>query len=229
MDHIPKGDDWNAYRTSLEVVEVAGLGEQVAFAVRANPRSRVVRDLETPDTVLYVRARPRLKKVKPEIQILEKYSPWTLRTLPFVPARSDAVLVSRKVRVREVEKIQKRRTADRRLWRAELARVGKRIPVVRPDSVRVAKTVPDVAFEAFRLEFGIGRKAEPHWRPSLRHAIRDGLLEMRRDPKIRASLIRPSFTLWKNWKKIKTKSKIRTSQVRDYLPFQKRLGVRVPR
>ena len=230
MENIPKGDDWNAYRASLEVVEVTGLGDEaVSFAVRANPRSRTVRNVDAPDTVLYIRSRRNLKRIKPEVQILEKYNPWTLQTLPFIPDRSDAMVISRKVKEREVEKIQRKRIADRKLWRAELSKVGKRVPIVRPESTRVAKTVPDVAFEAFRLEFGIGRKPEPHWRPGLRNAIRDGLQELKRDPRIRGSMIRPSFTLWKSWEKIRTKSTVRTSQARDYVPFQKKLGINVPK
>jgi hypothetical protein len=227
LEKIPNGERWAAYRTSLEVAEVEGLGDADAFVVRANPRSRTVRNVDEPDTLLYIRSRPRLRRPKPKVQVLEKYNPWTLQTLPFMPDRSEAQVVSRKVTKREVKRVEKLRIRDQKIWRKELQAVGVKVPVVRPSQRKSAATLPDVAHEAFRLEFGIGQKPEPHWRPTLQKAMRQNVREMQRDPRIRAAMIRPSFTLWKSWGKIKAKNSVRVSEARKYVPFQRKLGIRV--
>jgi hypothetical protein len=229
MERIPKGEDWAAYRSSLQLVEVAGLGDADSFALRANPRSRTVRSVDAPDTLLYIRSRPRLRRASLRVQILEKYNPWTLQTLPFTPDRSEAKIISRKVTPREVQQVQRRRIRDQIKWRRELIAAGVRVPVVRPEKRKMPKTTPDVAHEAFRLEFGIGRKPEPHWRPTMQLVMRQGVRDLKRDPKIRNSMIRPSFTLWKSWGKIRAKTKIRVSEARSFMPFQRKLGIRVPK
>lgn len=227
QDKIPKGEAWNAYRTSLQIAEVPGLKNADSFLIRANPRSRTVSDIDAPITLLYIRSRPRLRRIPPKVKILEKYNPWTLQTLPFTPSRMDAVVVSRKVTKREHDQVQRARIKDQMRWRKDLTGVGVRVPVVRPDKQKSAKTIPDVAHEAFRLEFGIGVKSEAHWRPSVQHVMRQGIRDLKRDRRITASMIKPSFTLWRSWGKIKARTKVRASEARDFVPFQRKLGIRV--
>lgn len=227
LDKIPKSPSWNAYRTSLQVAEVPGQPDADVFLVRANPRSRTVRDVDAEDTLLYIRSRQRLRRAKPKIQILQKYNPWTLQTLPFTPDRSDAMIISRKVTPREFKSVQRARTKDQMMWRKELQGVGIKVPKVRPDKRKSAKTLPDVAHAAFRLEFGIGEQPAPHWRPTIQFVQRQGIKDLKRDRKLSATMIRPSFTLWKSWAKIKARTKVRVSVARKFMPFQKKLGIRV--
>lgn len=230
LEKIPR-DGWGEYREALKVARVTGdLGGADAFSVYADPKARKVREVDEPKTLLYIRSRRRLKRVKPEIQVLEKYSPWTLETLPFTPKRSDAQLVSRTVTKREVKKVTKARLKDRKLWRHELLRVGVVLPSTRPGARdRVPKVVPDVAFEAMRLEFGFGVKGVPHWRPAVRGLVGSGLGRLRRDPQIRGAFTKAGFTEWRSWVKIDTSTRIRAGDARNFLPFQKKLGIRSQR
>lgn len=194
---IPGGREWAAYRDSLEVAEARTKAVKGAaiYAVRADVKSRGVTEQNAEDTILYVRAKggttwagnPRggsgSFKVPTKVYILEKYSPWTWDTLPFVPKRTHAKIISRKVREAEVDKISDSRKRDMPRVRRDLARAGVRSFKGARAGIESIKTAPDVAFEALRLELGVGQKARPHWRPILRT--------------VRSSIRRPS--LRKKW------------------------------
>lgn len=228
LDKIPR-DGWKAYRSALTVSRVEGdLGGMEAFTVYADSKARRVREVDEPQTLLYIRSRRRLKRVKPEIQVLEKYSPWTLQTLPFTPKRSDAQLISRTVTKREVKKVTKARMKDRKKWRHELIRLGVPVPTTRVEAIQLPKVVPDVTFEAMRLEFGLGVKGVPHWRPAVQ-GVGTGVGSLKRDPSIRGAFTKPGFTDWKSWEKIDTSTRIRSGDAGKFIPFQQKLGIRSQR
>jgi len=231
LERIPKTEDMAAYRASLGVAQVTGGPKEInAYALRSNMRHRRVRKVDAPKTVLYIRSKRQLRRVKPEVRVLERFSPWTLQTLPFMPKRNDALVISRRVSKQEADKVAKLRTADRPQWRHELNRLGKR-EVKKDRRLKVPKKahiVPDVAFEALRMEFGLGGvKPKPHWRPSIRKLIAIGFKSMlRRDPRLKYTFTRLGFQGWKHWPP-KTKTKIRLAEARNYLPFQRKLGIRI--
>lgn len=231
MDRIPKGEDWAAYRSSLGVAQVTGAPVGLAaYVLRSDLKDRRVKQLDAPKTLLYVKPLKRMGRVKPEILILEKYSPWTVQLLPFMPKRGEASVISRRVHPREIARVEKDRTRDRPQWRRALDRAGHR-EVKKDKRLKIPKkmhTIPDVAFEALRLEFGLGGvKGVPHWRPALHRLISTGLRSMfRRDPHLVHVLTRRSFRGWKTWPP-RTRHKVRMGDMRNYLPFQRKLGIHV--
>jgi hypothetical protein len=226
-ENLPKGSDYDAYRTSLEIAQIVGLPRGFGgYAIRTNKRSRKVRNVDVPLTVIYVRANRKLRRIPKEIKILEKYSPWTVQTLPFQPKRSEALVISRKVSKREVEKIEKARLKDKPTWRKALDKTGRR-EISKDKQLKIPKKVhalPDVAFEAIRLEFGVGgMKAEPHWKPAIRELMATGMKHMlRSDHRIKRSYLTAGYTQWKHWPP--RQRKIRLLEVKSFLPFQKKLG-----
>jgi hypothetical protein len=230
LERIPKTEEWSAYRASLDIAKVTGTPRDLfAYTLRSNMRDRRVRQVDAPKTVLYVRSKNRLRRVKPEIEILEKYSPWTLQTIPFMPKRGDALVITRRVSKREIVAIEKKRLKDRPKWRRELDREGHR-EVKKDNKLKFpqkAHGMPDVAFEVLRLEFGLGGvKGKPHWRPSIRQLKTTGFKSMlRRDRSLKRVFTDPTFRGWKRWPP-KTRNKVRIGEARNYLPFQKKLGIR---
>lgn len=230
LERIPKTEEWFPYRASLEIAKVTGTPRELsAYTLRSNVRDRRVRQVDAPKTVLYIRSKSRLRRVKPEIEILEKYSPWTLQTLPFMPKRGDALVITRRVSKREVAEIEKQRMKDRPKWRRDLDRAGHR-EINKDNKLKLspkARMLPDVAFEALRLEFGLGGvKGKPHWRPSIRQLKTTGFKSMlRRDRSLKRAFTDPNFRGWKRWPP-KTRHKVRSGEARNYLPFQKKLGIR---
>jgi hypothetical protein len=147
-----------------------------------------------------------------------------------MPKRQDALVISRRVSKHEADRITKARMKDRPKWRHELNRYGHR-EIKKDRRLNISKKVhalPDVAFEALRMEFGLGGvKPKPHWRPSIRKLIAIGFKSMlRRDPRLKQTFLRPGFQGWKHWPP-KTKHKVRMAEARNYLPFQRKLGIRI--
>lgn len=117
-------------------------------------------------TIIYVTQR---RKARPDrgVEVLERYNPWTMGTLPYDPGRA-AAITSRKVTEREVGLIRDRRTRDRSRVDPELRELG--IEVSRSHPTLLSRKVSrDIVFEALRREFGVaGNPHQPHLRSSLR-------------------------------------------------------------
>jgi len=175
LEHIrsklPRGE----YRDSLELVEV-GKG---TYAIRASGGGKKVSEVDSSSTILYVRPKTRrVLRLSPEIGVLARFSPWTMDTLPFFPDRRKATVVSRKVRRSELDHVIEDRKRDEPVWKSELQALG-----IRPEVELVvgpkARVLPDVAFEALRMEFGLGGKdSVAHWRPALRALATRGIPRM---------------------------------------------------
>lgn len=233
LQRVPKKAEWKSYRQSLEVARIAGLSPgEFAFAVRTNMKHRAVRKMDAQRTVLYVRVRKQLRKVAPEVFVLEKYGPWTMDTIPFTPERSDAYVISRKQTKLAVDKVAKARRKDRSKWRAELDRAGFR-EVKKDTRIKVPKklrAIPEMALDVLKLEFGLGgAKPKAHWRPAIRRLILTGVKEiLRTKHELKRSMTSLSARQWKRWPP-KTRHKIGISQARSFIPFQKKLGIRMSR
>jgi len=198
VGRIPKTPQFSAYRKSLRIVHLGGSTRDVQqYAVYSTLPRRTVRESHT-EVILYVRAKSRMKRVPPAVLILEKYSPWTLSLLPFVPEGRLAEVVSRRVRPAEVRAVEDRLKSDGRKWKRELDRAGYREDDKRKEKLRRSiRTVPDLAFEALRLEFGLnGGKTNPHWRPSIRELTME-LPKIWQSPRISRMLLNPSDTSWR--------------------------------
>jgi hypothetical protein len=227
---LPSTKEFDNLKNSLRVQRVEGLepGEQ-AYAVHAD-RSRLkkvkARNIKPDRNVLYVRPkRGRLARIPPEIVILARYSPWTLDSLPFFPSKRISTMYMRQVSVPEVDKVREARLKDRQIWEQSLAKVGVRID--KKDKIKIpprAEVIEDIVFRAIRLEFGIGKEqARPAWRPVLHTLAKSGLRSMLgRD--VFESLLNPSNRTWKK-KVVKTSGFISSSELDNFVKFQKRLGL----
>lgn len=221
LESIPSNADWKDYRESLEVVRMEG--ENPAFAIRVLPKQRVLEETDSETTVIYVRGNRRLKRPNRAIEILEAFNPWTLDTLPFTPERTDAKLVSKKVGKRKTHFIRKSRINDRKVWRAELRGAGVPLPVLRVPKIKLPKVVSDLAYEGYKLEFGVGIKPHPHWRPSIRKVATEDIKKIGRSGKVSRVFRDNAFTGWKKWNGIATPRQITTKDASKFVPFQRRI------
>jgi len=214
---LPRGP----YRDSLQLVDV-GDG---TYAIQAKSTTQKVSDVDAESTVLYVRAKSRrVLRLHPEIGVLAKHSPWTMGTLPFFPSRRYAKVISRKVRRSELENVVEDRKKDRPVWKAELENLG-----VRPDVKLVippkAQVVPDVAFEALRIEFGLGgKRSRAHWRPALQALARKGIPSMLSS---RSPILYPVTSFRYPMGMFPVDGTISVSDAEKFAEFQKRLNVKI--
>jgi hypothetical protein len=165
------------YVRALKLVEVAG--NEPAYAIYAKPLQKRVRKLDPTTTGLYVvPITKRVAKVPEYVFVLERYSPWTMGTLPVFPSKRDARLVYRTLREEETEAVRKRNEAARTEWAKELTKLGV-TPKKNIEFPAKGKAVPDLAFEALRIEYGLGDGAgRSHWRPALQALAKGQIARM---------------------------------------------------
>jgi hypothetical protein len=232
LDHIPS--DHDVLRESLQISKVTGTPKaEPAYAIEAMARSLSLGAVDVGKILLYVHAKPhQLRVLPPEVQVLIDYGPWTAATLPFKPDPKIAVVVSRSAGPRSVQKVESARLRDRRVWKRLLEQRGIRVkPMAQQLQLNSqVRALPDVALESAKLEFGLGGvTAQPHWRPTIaKLASRRGTGIITRRREFVKAMTSVGFNAWKLWPK-KVPRRIRLSAARKFVPFQKRLGVRIPK
>lgn len=209
------------YVDALRLVQIAV--EPPAYAIYAKPKRKRLTKLDTNTVVLYVRPKARnMAKIPDYIKVLEQFSPWTMGTIPFIPRKQEAVLIYRTVRENEVNAISKKRNDHRSEWETALTKAGKKPqkPVVFPPA---GKAIPDLAFEALRIEFGIGPGAgKSHWRPALRLLAKSGVRRMLSpNSASMRPVVEPAYAGWKT--PPQAEAEISTSVAAGFQGFQSKL------
>jgi hypothetical protein len=223
---IPATSEYKLYRDSLEVARITGMDKLGSgYSVRVPIKKRKAKGIDPAKSLLYVKPTRTLSRKRRTIQILAEHSPWTIDTLPFWPSRKDAKVIVRRASAKEVTEISKKLKRTGKLtWKKALSKAGLRPTLKLP---RDAKIVPDLAFSAIRLEFGQGgTQPKPHWRPSIRSLVTEMLPRLDNSSELRTMLLAPTSKGWKNWP-TRTKGSISSRMAESYIPFMKRLRVKV--
>lgn len=226
LKRLPVNDFIQDYRQSLTFGEVRG-GEKGLYAIYVNPKARRVRRLDMSTTLLYVHSKLQGRRAKPDILVLQANNPWTTDTIPYQPSNRDALLVSRRASRGLVTKTAEHKERTRTQWTKELRQAGVRKFAPPKTIPRGLEAMPDFLLEAMRLEFGLGPgRSRPHWRPAILGIRRRLPQFIRRNPKLVYALTRPEFRQWRRWPQ-KMTTKVRFNDVRGFIQFQRRLGLRL--
>ena len=225
---IPGGPKWSQYRKQIQLARFGSEKTAKSYAVYAEPKAHN-KAFDTARTVMYVRPKKNfMGKIRKEVLVLAKYSPWTAETLPFSPLKNEAIIVIRKVSKHEMQAITKARERDRHDWHLELTEAGvrnvnqtKKLPELK------TQVVQDLAFDALRLEFGYGgTKASPHWRPAAHEAMQHTKRLFKGRSMFSKALTDPNFHSWRKWPP-RVESSIKIDTLKSIQKFSKRLRVRV--
>lgn len=203
-------------------IEVAS-GAHGVHVVRIHDKAKQLTVKESRRAVLYVEPTRGsvLKRVPQEIKILQKYGPWTKDNLPYVPRKKDARVIKRLVTPGEFRKVNETRKKDEHMWRAELQRIGVRVRTV--VAAKEITTVSDLSQRSMNLEFGIGDKSIPHWRPAMAWVSRGGAKQVFDSLEIKRAMLSPSYKGWKQWKA--SPKKVSDQGIQELAAFQKKIGL----
>lgn len=231
QDRLGQDPSLRSYKDALDVSQVKGLKKgESAYSVHLNTNAPAVRKVAPKRTILEVRAvKRRTVATDPSALILERYSPWTLDTLPFKPDRKDAIVIMRKASAAAVMKVAAEKRRQQSRWSRELRRAGIRAADRQNQlSFPTEASIPNMAADALTTEFGLGKKRpNPAWRLSVQRLQREALPAFLKDQKhFVFPLTRPSDKVWKTWPP-PTKRHISAAQAGRYSAFQNRLGIRV--
>ncbi len=222
---IPQAEEWNTYRDGLELAHISSKRSGLyTIHLPNNPSASGTKKIDPPRTLIYFRAHRRLSRIPPAVQVLVKYSPWTAATLPFTPSKRDAIMISRNSTKQVTSRVTSERRKDRPFWSRELQKAGRRETKKsnRPKT-DTAKPMPDYAHKAIRLEFGLGIRAVPHWRPSVGFFKNAPSEILRLDPSLN-DYLDPKFRGWKN-RPTRIKNTISRAEAKNFIPFQRKLGL----
>jgi len=225
--------DRKQLRRSLKMQQIRGLPDSVdGYVIRSIPMGRAVSKSESDTTVVYVAAKTGLMRSIPkETVLLEQYSPWTTETLPYAPDPKTADVITRRVSPREVVRVRLLRKRDKVKWKRQMIEEGiKAAGIGLEPQARETLAIPDTAFESLRLEFGLGgAPAKPHWRKAItKLALRGGTGMIARKREFTRAMTDLSFKSWERWPR-RTAGFATVAEAKRYVPFQKRLGLRLAR
>jgi len=230
LEEIPATNDYEELRQSLKLVEVGAgkKGKEAAFAIHIPSKGRNIKKIDASKTVISIIPKKGNQPAGEDVLILERNGPWTADTIPFLPKKSEGVVVQRKTTTRETEKIsnEKWKILDRVL--RELKEAGRSIKPYKPGTPgrikRNAKAVPDLAMQALNLEFGSGgARGKPVFRKVFGSIKRTVAGLANRFDEIKNAMTDPNSKTYKNWPK--RMSTISSGQASKYMGFQKRLGL----
>lgn len=224
---IPKKKDFAVYRKSITVANV-GKDSDGIYAVFVSPDTKGVKKLDSSRTLILVQLKNKNAKgpSSEKIRLLEKYGPWTVDTIPFMPKPGEAKITYKRVTVSGLRKVAKDRNKDRRVWAPEFKALGVKPPQVKVENLKGSKDVPDVALLGLSLEFGLnGQKAIAHWRPAQRNMVAN-LAKIATDSKeVRQAFSDVKYAGWTQWPP-RTREHLSSSDAKKFEAFEDRVRIR---
>ena len=230
---LPRHSDYKDLRDAFKVsrVKTRPGSTEAAHLIHADPGREDLRRTKKSNVLVYVKSKRRGRNRR-ALAVLEQYGPWPLDMLPFEPLDSQAQVVHRSVSSREVAAIR-RNLQQNQAWRTELAATQSRGSISRAPKIEdraTTKSIPDLAFQFQRLEFGLG--GEPNlalMRKNISQYVKKDLPKKFR-PGDRSQYLStftdPYFTKWTSWKN-ETRMTVTEDRVKDFFAFQKKLGLNI--
>jgi len=195
----PKGEEYEKYIKSLEVVQLRGIRDVSAFAVVSIDSTEKIGDIlartkERDRTVVYVEGNASIGQ-NVGIELLSDASPWPIDMLPSGIPRRDVRLIHKQVTDDEMEWAKQKTKAFIKENKVSLLAFGFMFGKVKdPDkSVDGMESMPDYATLALRAELGVNAQQVPHWRPAIKWVRKNVMKILEDDDEIKLALRDPSF------------------------------------
>ena len=213
--------DTEGYADELDVYQVA---KKVSFAILHSGKNppRKVADLDPATTVLDIRPASRsTKKTAFVFRALAHFGPFTVETWPPVVLKDDTFVVHRRVRADEVQRVKLKNQKDQDAIATVLRDNG---IAYKKGETKVAdvEAISDLQFQVIRKEFGLGVKANPHWRPALKRVHMKAVIKkLEKDKRLFRALLDADYRGWGILGTMKLKADADVKN--DIEDFQKRI------
>lgn len=197
VSKIPESKETDAYKKSIQLKELSGSFsvEELGYAMIAEPEKMALYDLNQRSTVVYVALID--DQVDDLGALLVENSPWVIPRLPRNVGNVKGVkLVHRNVTEKEADKVQVENDKLLKTMKRDFEKAGAKYVLADDDKIEQPTSMPDLAFMALRMEFGLFAKQVPHWRHAIKQS-KDILKEMFADKKEYARYLNNAdFTDW---------------------------------
>jgi hypothetical protein len=213
---IPKGADYETYRSSLRLVQSGVINPVFAVAAEAKRGQDVKPDR---DVIYFKPTNPR-RGVSPGVQILMRYQPWAVDAVPYDPPANEAKRYFRRVSKFEVEGTRRRNAEKRKEWEAAFTKAGVKFSPLKPDPK--IKASPDLSYTALRLEYGLGgSRSVAHWRPAI-VATRQRVAALFTSEVVGRAMLDWTFDGWKTWRNLSA-TPVPATTVETFTAFQDKI------
>lgn len=197
ISRLPNEEWVRAYKDSIVEREIATSLRpgQVAYALIADPKAVRLDDEPEEQTAVYVTQTQEL--VSPLATLLITHSPWTIDRLPREAKDVKGVqYVHRRVSEDEVVRLRDRNDDTLETFRGSFRDAGATYTKDHEEKVEKPASLPDVLFQAIRMEFGIKERMLQHW--GFAYRLREQTLKGMISSKLRWEkyLGDPTYTKW---------------------------------
>ena len=107
------------------------------------------------------------------INVLSKYSPWSVSMLPLKISNKDAVVISKFYSQKDLDFYKNRIIQNKREIEKDFIKNGLEIKITDSDKGEGSDVYDDLSYSILRLEFGYGDKKKAHWRPAIKKAMKE--------------------------------------------------------
>lgn len=223
LSRLPSSPEFKEYREGLDVARVDMGAAGPAHVLQAKSKKKTLRKNDASSTLVYIQPKGKNKTVSDKVKMLARYSPWPMELLPFKPSKSDARVISRRVRPGEVIARTKRLDRRKTQWQAAAGAAGVR----KRGKMGRIRAMPDLGFTALRAEFGLGgSKGAAHWRPSLlEYVYRTIPQRAKKKSKFDKAMSEPKNTEWLSWP-TRSKNRLSKDDLKSFKGFQDKLGLK---
>lgn len=207
------------YKKRIVVAELRRSGNRSWWAIVTKAKSLQEGNYESDKTLFSVVPRFELTDDNP-IKVLEKFGPFTVETIPYVPTLREAQIVAERATPDRVDRVRERNHAESNVVSSQLQQLGVQYDP-RLAVYKKLRVVENLEALALGLEFGLVDGGKPHWRPAIRFAHRRGVTILKTDRDLIKVMTNSNFRRFSRLKHFRVK--IKPSEVKALRRFQNKV------
>lgn len=205
-----------AYKKRLVVAEMRQGRDRSWWAIVARSGRMIEGQMSAETTILKVLPRFEAKETDP-VYHLERFGPYTVETLPYVPSQREAQVVSEKASKDQVHRVRDRNYLESRVLESFLLQLG--VEYENRDAIyEKLKIIEDLEAKAIGWEFGTIKGGKSHWRPAIRFARTRALSILKTDHELIKAFTDPNFRGFKRFRHLHIN--LKRSEVKTMRRFQ---------
>lgn len=208
-----------SYKKRIIVAELRRANNRSWWAIVTKAKGLHEGNYEADKTMFTVVPRFELPEESP-IKVLEKFGPFTVETMPYVPSPREAQVVAERATPDRVARVRERNYAEANVVTSQLLQLGVEYDP-RLAVYKKLKVIEDLEAMALGMEFGLVDGGKPHWRPAIRFANRRGVTILKTDRDLIKAMTSANFRRFSRMKHFRVK--IKPSEVKALRRFQNKI------
>lgn len=202
-------------------IAATNTSNELSYAVILDPKKTKVKTLKKESSLLTIKVKNKSYDKDRKLLVLQKYSPWTLDTLPYMPDKRFAEIITKQAKETEVRAVKEAKKKEEYKWKRELEALGFNFSKKIEFSNNTA--VPDFITEAITKEVGLlSSGPSKQWSRALSELGRLDINSIIKSKNLFSILFGETKAQQSGGTVVK---RITPNEMRSLLYFQKRIGI----